>query len=632
MLLEVEKMSLVSRWKTLGCGLLFAFLAVMVARDLTAQDQLTGEQTRQIRRIRSGIERAGRLYESKKAREAGELVQQMASDFEQLVRNGNEVLIAAAGPVHAMLVDARKALVESGLVLPPIADLPVPVDRSGTLTFSRDIAPILVSNCGGCHIDRARGKFSMASVGALAAGIGGAAVIVPGKPDESHLVAVIAEGKMPPSGNGVPAADLERIKKWIAAGAQSDVNDPGANLRNVVQASRPSNLPENAPPLEFATGRESVSFAVDIAPLLVENCVGCHFEAQNVRGGLSINNFRQLLRGGDSGPLVRPGDSSGSLLLQRLSATDNTRMPQGRPSLSQESIARIAKWIDEGARFDSRQPQMNLRQVSAIAKAERASHGQLSAERAAGDLLRWKKVMLDEVANQAITDDFQLIGTAGEATLKRIGQLAQSWTEEIRNRTGIDKDRPLVKGRISLFVFTRRYDFNEFGKMVEGRDMPADWKLHWDYDSVNAYVAIQLTDGEIGDQQPLLQQAIAAITLAASGADVPRWFSDGAGFMIAETLVNDKKTINGWKAAAMQAASEMRSPAGFINGQLSEDRAALVAYGFLSSLIGNRKQFLQIIRGLNTGASLDEVFQAMFHATPMNMVQPPEPGNGRRKR
>ncbi len=615
--------------------IILLLLIVLCTTGLCAQDKLTSDQSRQLRHIKSGVERAARLYESKKLDEASKLIQDMAVELKALVDGGGGTLIDASAPMHQMLVDARKVLIEAGQALPPIDDLPVPADRVGMLAFSNDIVPILVTNCGTCHVDQARGQFSMASFSALANGLGGAPVIVPGKPDESHLIEMITTKTMPPSGNGIPDADLEKLKKWISDGAQYDMPDPNANLRMIAQANGQPSMEENAPEIVMATGEETISFAVDIAPILIDNCVGCHFEAQNAEGGLSIDNFRQLLHGGDSGPIVQPGDSAGSTLILRLTATDNTRMPQRRPALSKEVMAKIVKWIDEGARFDGRQPQMNLRLVSAIVKSERASHDQLATERAVGDLVRWKKVMLDEVANEVTTDDFRLLGSADDEILERVGQFAQSQASEVRKQMGIADDQPIVKGRTTLFVFTRRYDFNEFGKMIEGRDMPPEWKLHWGYDTVNAYVALQLTDGELGDQETHMQQAIGAVAMASSGAEVPRWFADAAGFTMAESMVADRKAIAAWRSGAVQAASEMQNPDEFLNGGLSEDRAALVGYGFLQAVVGNRKQFQQIVTGLNSGASLDECFVAIFGKTPAELVQAPNGGigkNGKRNR
>ena len=210
--------------------IVFVLLIVFGSAGLFAQDKLSSDQTRQLRRIKSGVERAARLYESRKPDEAAKLVQEMAVELKALVDGGNGTLIDAAGPMHQLLVEARKVLVEAGRTMPAIDDLPIAADRVGMITFSKDIVPILISNCGNCHVDRARGQFSMATFNALANGLGGAPVIVPGKPDESHMIELITAKTMPPSGNGIPDADLEKLKKWISDGAPNDVPDPNADM------------------------------------------------------------------------------------------------------------------------------------------------------------------------------------------------------------------------------------------------------------------------------------------------------------------------------------------------------------------------------------------------------------------
>ena len=65
------------------------------------------------------------------------------------------------------------------------APAPAPASGSDALVFSRDIAPILVANCGGCHITppKKRGEFDMTSFQKLLTGGAKhkASVIVAGK-------------------------------------------------------------------------------------------------------------------------------------------------------------------------------------------------------------------------------------------------------------------------------------------------------------------------------------------------------------------------------------------------------------------------------------------------------------------
>jgi mono/diheme cytochrome c family protein len=102
-----------------------------------------------------------------------------------------------------------------------------------TLTFSRDIAPVLVGNCVGCHSPsgKAAKKFDMSTFQKLRAGGVSGGTITPGKPEESELVLRIkgeSEGPKMPPGNDkdIAAETIAKIEEWIKAGAILDAG-PG---------------------------------------------------------------------------------------------------------------------------------------------------------------------------------------------------------------------------------------------------------------------------------------------------------------------------------------------------------------------------------------------------------------------
>ena len=118
-----------------------------------------------------------------------------------------------------------------GEAAPPKADNATPAAEGGALSFRRDIAPLLVANCVGCHTGTgsglARGKLSMASFEKLMAGGKRGKDIVPGDPDASHLVLMIKgeeTPKMPPNNGqrGFAEAAQEKIEAWVKAGARLD--------------------------------------------------------------------------------------------------------------------------------------------------------------------------------------------------------------------------------------------------------------------------------------------------------------------------------------------------------------------------------------------------------------------------
>src|SRR5262245_64506681 len=95
--------------------------------------------------------------------------------------------------------------------------------------FTRDIAPLLRAKCYACHgaVRQKSGLRLDAGQLVLKGGKNGP-VVVPGKPDESPLVAAITpKGKdrahMPPEGEGEPlsAKDVALLREWVKAGAKA---------------------------------------------------------------------------------------------------------------------------------------------------------------------------------------------------------------------------------------------------------------------------------------------------------------------------------------------------------------------------------------------------------------------------
>ena len=88
-----------------------------------------------------------------------------------------------------------------------------------------------------------------------------------------------------------------------------------------------------------------------IHPIFDANCVSCHGESKT-SGGLRLDSYDQLMRGGKDGAAIVPGNPDQSLLLNRvtLPASHKNFMPaEGKPPLRAEEIAWIRAWIQQGA-------------------------------------------------------------------------------------------------------------------------------------------------------------------------------------------------------------------------------------------------------------------------------------------
>jgi hypothetical protein len=90
-------------------------------------------------------------------------------------------------------------------------------------------------------------------------------------------------------------------------------------------------------------------FEKKIRPLLVDNCYKCHSSVQKKKGNLLLDSRAGMLKGGDTGPALVPGNVEASLLIKAIRSDDpDMKMPRGG-KLSEQQIADLVAWIKMGA-------------------------------------------------------------------------------------------------------------------------------------------------------------------------------------------------------------------------------------------------------------------------------------------
>lgn len=83
-----------------------------------------------------------------------------------------------------------------------------------------------------------------------------------------------------------------------------------------------------------------------------DRCIECH--GKNVQeSDLRLDHREGLLKGGDSGQAIKLGHSDESLIIARVQATDETRMPPSGPALTATEIETLRRFIDQDAPWDS---------------------------------------------------------------------------------------------------------------------------------------------------------------------------------------------------------------------------------------------------------------------------------------
>ena len=616
---------------SIGQAIALIALFSIPGAQLQAQDsnELTSKQKSEIRKIAVIIDRAGKQYQAARYDDTVETVKEAEEKLFELLGEPTKELLAAVKPQYDRIAQAYKLLEENGQSPGQLKALPTIAMAEGELSFVNQIAPILLNNCGRCHVDRTSGGFGMANFEALVSGPG----VAPERPEVSRIIEVIEDGEMPPNGE-VSAEDLETLKTWIKAGAEFDGENEQANLRQLVDMNSPA---EDELEISSATGNETVSFSLDIAPMFIDNCGGCHVEVQNnPRGGLNMTTFRQLLNGGDSGPIVTPGKGEESFLVQKLKGMGGgQRMPVNRPAFSDEQVEKVITWINEGARFDGRSPRLSITQVAALARAESMTHEELAADRLAGSERTWKLAMTDVESRQMESNSFLMMGTAKEDRLQEINDLAEEIVPEVNSFLKRANSEPIVKGRMTIFVFDKRYDYSEFGKMVESRDLPSHFVSHWGYDTINAYAAVLSNPRKAFDADSFRAdfcQHIAAVAVRDLAVDVPKWFADGAGFVIAKKTYPRDESARQWTEKADAAVKNMNRPDDFVQDRMPEDQAALVSYLFVSSLMKDSGSFNKLLRLISEGATFDEGFNEVYGGSAAELINNFYGQNNRRGR
>lgn len=89
-------------------------------------------------------------------------------------------------------------------------------------------------------------------------------------------------------------------------------------------------------------------FNRDILPIFQRECVGCHSSALKM-GGLVLESYQDLMKGGEQGTPLVAGHADQSLLVRMLEGTAEPRMPLNG-QLPAEQIQLVRAWIDASAR------------------------------------------------------------------------------------------------------------------------------------------------------------------------------------------------------------------------------------------------------------------------------------------
>lgn len=107
--------------------------------------------------------------------------------------------------------------------------------------------------------------------------------------------------------------------------------------------------------LNGCSDNRTLTYQANIKPILDTHCVSCHVPGGigYEKIGLRLDSYDAIMNSTRFGPIVQPGSSISSVLYRLLSGKldPSIRMPHGQAKLSEENVAMIGAWIDQGAKY-----------------------------------------------------------------------------------------------------------------------------------------------------------------------------------------------------------------------------------------------------------------------------------------
>lgn len=594
-------------------------LAALTAQSLAAE--ATAEQRAQARSVDAALKKCANLIRSAKHADAGEAFLAAHKDLQELGRQPEAATLVA--PLRKQYTRLREMLVNVGVTVPQVdtdvaADPKTDGKPTGKVSFVKQVAPLLVERCGGCHVQRARGEFSMASYVSLAKGSADGSVIMAGDGKGSRLIEVIVSGDMPRGGGAkLPPEDIELLTKWINEGAKFDGPDSAAPLTSFAATAAPTKVPKRRKVrIDPADPSDKIRFTRDVGPLVVEHCLGCH-GGRNPRAGFSATTFERLLQGGDNGPVIVAGMPAESLIVKKLKGTAGARMPLNTQPLDDDEIRRFEDWIAAGAKFDGGDAEMALAKMIDEAAARDLSHDQLRERRRDLAAKNWRLILPDSPGRGEQTDDLLVYGAAPTAVLAEAASMAQQQVARLRKLYKLPADRPLVKGGLTLFAFEKRYDYGEVGTMLEHRELPSSWRAHWHFNPLDTYGCVLLSDGQASPG--LMMQPIAGAFLA-SLPEVPHWFAEGTARALAAKAEPKDPRVKQWDDQVPRILVTAEKPGAFLDGDMPPEQGDILSYSFAKQLMTNASKHSALVTALVKGQAFDEAFEKTYGAGPEQLV------------
>jgi cytochrome c553 len=403
-----------------------------------------------------------------------------------------------------------------------------------------------------------------------------------------------------------------------------------------------------------------LTFSQDIAPILVANCVGCHSGEGNGirRGKLDLSSFEKLQAGTPDHKVIAPGNPQESSLVLRIKGEETPRMPQGNNRvLAAAAIAKIEKWVKEGAKLDQGlDPKKPMASYAASPdQVRRAETAKLPVEERnkaveAAGRERIKKANAKLKPDVTPSEHFMLFGNLSRDHAASTLKVLEAQHGHLKWFLGAEKTNWSEK--VGIYVFANRKDFIEFVRSIENRELEPDEFSTANFSIPQPYAAAvdprgaqreepgaakrrpRARRGEDGAEggvasdrslNGLITQEVGSAAVTAAGTP-PRWLASGIGSFLASRVEPQSPHYNhlrhtafanwqqGWATKANEAMGGSE--------QITIDSLRAVGFALVEAMMSEmRSGFPAFVGGmLKGGEKLDDVLEKVYRGTREDLI------------
>ncbi len=136
----------------------------------------------------------------------------------------------------------------------------------------------------------------------------------------------------------------------VAIGCQQQSSEPAPTDTNGKAPSTTAQTPNSTEGTNTTPPAGTTVAYSDVQNLFTQKCANCH-GIKGKKGGIDLTSYENAMKGGEKGPIIKPGDPEGSVIIMALKGEGgHKRMPMMAAPLPADQIQMVADWIKAGAK------------------------------------------------------------------------------------------------------------------------------------------------------------------------------------------------------------------------------------------------------------------------------------------